>query len=59
MTDILEFAGFVKEMRDAQKSFEKSRSSVYRDKAEKLQKKVDEIILQIGIPYRTSQKSIF
>jgi len=59
MTDIIEFAETVKEMRNAQKSFEKSRSSVYRDKAERLQKKVDEMILQVGIPSRSSQKNLF
>lgn len=59
MTDIIEFAETVKKMRDAQKEYFRTKSGIALNESKKLEKKVDEMILQVGIPSRSSQKNLF
>lgn len=59
MTDIIEFAETVKKMRNAQKEYFRTRSGIALNESKKLEKKVDELILQVGIPSRSSQKNLF
>jgi hypothetical protein len=59
MITIVEFAEKVKEMRIAQKEATRTVASIAKDRAKKLEKQVDDICKQVGIPARSSQTGLF
>jgi len=59
MTDILKLAESVKKMREAQKEYSRTFSGISNKNKTKLEKEVDELLDQIGIPSMSSQRTIF
>jgi hypothetical protein len=58
MITLIEFAEKVKEMRIAQKEYFRTKASVALVQSKKLEKDVDQICGQVGIPARTSQTKL-
>jgi hypothetical protein len=59
MTDIVKLADLVKEMREAQKEYFRTRSSIALAKSKKLEKDVDDMVASVGVPSRSSQNRLF
>lgn len=59
MKDILELTEKVKKMREAQKEYDRTYSSIAKSKKESTEKEVDHLVKEIGLPSRSSQPTMF
>jgi len=59
MSELLKFADVVKQMRLAQKEYFRTRSSKAMENAKKLEKQVDQMVDEVGVPARSSKGFLF